>query len=192
MKVDREVAAFETEQIVGDFHHPRSDRLALAGFHRGPKQTRHIGLGRGIALHHLDALARLQGREVGSRSFDFGVGDQLRQADHQTWRRSRRDGRTTRAALVVGHLLDDVVLRQPCEVRVFRTAGTGGAVTKSACEHTGFAALRNDVRQRGMVAGVPDRRNETIAQLAPGVTGHAVRNPNWPSVIDGRLVVWVV
>src|SRR5450759_4998116 len=73
-----------------------------------------------------------------------------------------------------------------------RAAGPGGAVTKSACEHTGFAALRNDVRQRGMVAGVPDRRNETIAQLAPGVTGHAVRNPNWPSVIDGRLVVWVV
>src|SRR5262245_18164735 len=51
----------------------RSDRLALAGLHRRPKQTRHVGLWRGVALDHLDAFARLQGRKVGRRGFDFGV-----------------------------------------------------------------------------------------------------------------------
>src|SRR5262249_59673354 len=105
---------------------------------------------------------------------------------------SPREGRTTRAALVVSHLLDDVVLRQPCKVRVFRTAGSGGAVTKSACEHTRFAAVRDDVRQRSVIAGVPNRRNETITQLAPGVAGRAVWHANWLSVIDGRLVIGIV
>src|SRR5262249_4673708 len=62
------VPAFEAEQIVGDLHDPLSDRLALAGLHRSPKQTRHIGLWRGVALDHLDAFARLQGRKVGGRA----------------------------------------------------------------------------------------------------------------------------
>src|SRR5262249_43803831 len=108
------------------------------------------------------------------------------------WRSSPREGRTTRAALVVGHLLDDVALRQPCKVRVFRTAGPGGAVTKSACKHTGFAAVRDDVRQCAVVAGVPNRRNETITQLTPGVAGRAIWHANWLSIIDGRLVVGIV
>jgi hypothetical protein len=54
-------------------------------------------------------------------------------------------------------------------------------VTKSACEHTGFAAVRDDVRQRAVVAGVPNRRSETITQLAPGVAGRAVWHANWPA-----------
>src|SRR5215467_2502628 len=76
------VPAFEAEQIVGDLHDPRSDRLALAGLHRSPKQPRHIGLWRGVALDHLDAFARLQGRKVSRRGFDFGVSGQLRKLDH--------------------------------------------------------------------------------------------------------------
>jgi len=62
-------------------------------------------------------------------------------------------------------------------------------VTKSACEHTGFAAVRDDVWQRAVVGGVPNRCNETITQLAPGMAGRAVWHANWLSVIDGRLVV---
>jgi hypothetical protein len=65
-------------------------------------------------------------------------------------------------------------------------------VTKSACEHTGFAAVGDDVRQRAVVAGVPNRRNETITQLGPGVAGRAVWHANWLSIIDGRLVVGIV
>src|SRR6516165_9370151 len=183
------VPAFEAEQIVGDLHDPLSDRLALAGLHRRPKQTRHIGLWRGVALDHLDAFARLQGRKVGRRGFDFGVSGQLRKLDHELWRSSPREGCTTRAALVVGHLLDDVALRQPCKVCVFRTAGSSGAVTKSACEHTGFAAVGDDVRQRAVVAGVPNRSNETITQLTPGVAGRAIWHANWLSIIDWRRVV---
>ena len=56
----------------------------------------------------------------------------------------------------------------------------------------GFAAVRDDVRQRAVVAGVPNRRNETITQLAPGVAGRAVWHANWLSVIDVRLVVGIV
>src|SRR5215831_19776021 len=106
------VAAFETDQIVGDLHDPRSDRLALAGLHRSPKQTRHIGLWRGVALDHLDAFARLQSRKVRRRGFDFGVSHRLRKFDHQLWWSSRREGCIARASLIVGHLLDDVALRQ--------------------------------------------------------------------------------
>src|SRR5262245_18525643 len=76
------VPAFEAEQIVGDLQDPLSDPLALAGLYRSPKQTRHIALWRGAALDHLDAFARLQGRKVGGRGFDFGVSDRLRKFDH--------------------------------------------------------------------------------------------------------------
>src|SRR4029077_17402593 len=79
-----------------------------------------------------------------------------------------------------------------CKVRVFRTAGADGAVTKSAREHSGFAAVRDNVRQRAVVAWVPNRRNETITQLAPGVASRAVWHANWLSIIDGRLVVGIV
>src|SRR5215470_16839788 len=51
------VPAFEAEQIVGDLHDPRSDRLALAGLHRSPKQTRYIGLWRGVALDHAASIS---------------------------------------------------------------------------------------------------------------------------------------
>src|SRR5262249_51823845 len=77
------VPAFEAEQkIVGDLHDPLSDRLALPRLHRRPKPTPHIGLWRGVALDHLDALARLQGRKVGRSGFDFGVSHRLRKFDH--------------------------------------------------------------------------------------------------------------
>src|SRR5262249_43599416 len=95
------------------------------------------------------------------------------------------------AGLVGGYVLDDVARREPRKVRVFRTSGSGGAVAKSACEHTGFAAVCDDVRQR-RVAGVPNRRNETIAQLAPGIAGRAVWHANWLSIVDRRLVVGIV
>src|SRR5262249_4341278 len=72
----------EGEKVGGDLEDPRSDRLAPAGLPRSPKQTRHIGLWRGVALDHLDAFARLQGRKVGGRGFDFGVSDRLRKLDH--------------------------------------------------------------------------------------------------------------
>src|SRR5262249_60790759 len=76
--------------------------------------------------------------------------------------------------------------------RVARTSGSVGAVTKSACEHTGFAAVCDDVRQCAVVAGVPNRRNETITQLTPSVAGRAIWHANWLSIIDGRLVVGIV
>src|SRR5262249_29491801 len=76
------VPAFKAVQIVGDLHDPLSDRLAPAGLHRSPKQTSHIGLWRGVALDHLDAFARPQGRKVGRRGFDFSVSHRLRKLDH--------------------------------------------------------------------------------------------------------------
>src|SRR5262249_31688038 len=78
------------------------------------------------------------------------------------------------------------------KICVFRTAGSCRAVTKSAREHTGFAAVRDNVRQRAVIAWVPNRRNKTIAQLAPGVARRAVWHANWLSIIDGRLVVGIV
>src|SRR5215831_18173730 len=76
------VAAFEAEQIIRDLHDPWSERLALTGLHRRPKQTRHIGFWRGVALDHFDAFARPQGRKVARRGFDFGISHRLRKLDH--------------------------------------------------------------------------------------------------------------
>src|SRR3954451_18684221 len=140
------VAAFELDQIVRNLYDPRADRLALAGFRRSPKQTRHIGLWRSVAFYHLDALARLQGREVSRCRIDVGVSDRLGKFGHQLWRRSARDGRAPSSALVVRHLLNDVTLGQSCEIGVFRSTGPGRAVTVSACKHIGLATTRNDVR----------------------------------------------
>src|SRR5262249_40556765 len=76
------VTTFEAEQIIGDLHYPRSDRLALARLPRPPNETRHTGLWPSAALDHLDALPRLQSRKIGRRGFDFGVSGQLRKFDH--------------------------------------------------------------------------------------------------------------
>jgi hypothetical protein len=47
---------------------------------------------------------------------------------------------------------------------------------------TNVASMKHfDVRQRAVVAGVPNRRSETITQLAPGVAGRAVWHANWPA-----------
>ena len=47
----------------------------------------------------------------------------------------------------------------------------------------GFAALRNDVGERNVVAWMPDRCGEEIVQLAPGVARRAVRHPHRRAVI---------
>src|SRR5262245_58732900 len=67
------------------------------------------------------------------------------------------EGRSRIPAFETEQIVGD--LRQPCKVRVFRTAGSGGAVTKSAREHTGFAAVCDDIRQCAVVTRVPNRRN---------------------------------
>src|SRR3954453_12571007 len=76
------VPAFKAEQIVGDLHDPRSDRLTLISFDRSPKQTSHIRLWRSVALDYLNAFARLQGRKVGCGLFNFSVSDRPRKLDH--------------------------------------------------------------------------------------------------------------
>src|SRR3954453_19050019 len=43
-----------------------------------------------------------------------------------------------------------------------------------------------------MVCGMPDRGDETVPQLAPGVAGRAVRHSNQLSVIDRRFVVGII
>jgi hypothetical protein len=52
-------------------------------------------------------------------------------------------------------------------------------------------ALR-DVRQWRMVSWVPDGRNESVPKLGPGVTGRAVWHAHKITVIERRLVVWIV
>jgi hypothetical protein len=52
------VTAFKAKQIVGDLYDPRSDRLALSGFHRSPKQNATLVFG---AVSLSTTLMRLRG-----------------------------------------------------------------------------------------------------------------------------------
>src|SRR6476469_8469817 len=93
---------------------------------------------------------------------DFIVCDWLRERDHQI-DIALGDRSFTRAAFEIVHLLDDVSGRLSREVRVFRAAGTIRAMTESAGVHVGFPALRDDCRQRWMLAGMPDGCDEAVA-----------------------------
>jgi hypothetical protein len=140
------IATFKLDEIVRNLDNPRSDRLTLAAFRGGPKQARHKGLRRGFGLHDLDALAWLQGREIGRSSVDFRISDRFGKLAHQPWRCSPGKSSTPGAALELGHLLDDVALGQSREISIFRSARSHRAMTKSACKYAGFAPGRNDVR----------------------------------------------
>jgi hypothetical protein len=167
-------------------------RLTFTALHRCPEERRDVTFRRGIALDHLDALARLEAGKIGRRCFHFRIGDRLGKGDHQARRQTASDGGAAHAALIVSHLSDDVALRKTCEVSVFRTPRPVGAVTKPAGEYVGLAAVSYDVRQRPMVARVPDRCDESVPELAPGITGRAVRHTHNVTVIDRRLVVGIV
>src|SRR5205823_1125733 len=135
---------------------------------------------------HLEALARLYGREICSGRFHLCIGDRLGKGDHQSRRQATRDGGAARTALIVSHLLDDVALRKAGEVGVFWAARPVRAMTKPTGEHVRLAAVGHDVRKRPMVARVPDRRDEPITELAPRITGRAVRHAHKITVVDWR------
>jgi hypothetical protein len=65
-------------------------------------------------------------------------------------------------------------------------------MTIPAGGHVGFAAICYDIRQWRMVFRVPDRRDESGAELGPGVTGRAVWHADKIAIVDWRLVVAIV
>ena len=82
------------------------------------------------------------------------IGDRLGKTDHQARRQAAGDGSAARAALIVGHLSDDIALREAGEVGVFRPSRPIRAMTKPACEQVRLTAVGNDVRQWPMVARI--------------------------------------
>ena len=91
------------------------------------------------------------------------------------------------SALEVGHLLDDVGCGKSRDVRVLRPASTVGAVTEAAGVHVGFAPNCHHIRHDWMIARVPIRRHEEIAQLAERISPRASRNVSQAAVVDCRL-----
>src|SRR5262249_61655119 len=106
--------------------------------------------------------------------------------------RAPGDSGSARATLIIRHLLNNVALRQAGEVRVFGTAGPVGTMTVAAREDVGLAATGNDIGQGPVVARMPDRRDEPIPQLAPGITGGAVRHAHGPAIVDRTFVVRII
>src|SRR5262249_54682832 len=68
------VATLETDEIVWKFDDALAERLAFTALRRCPHKTRDVAFRRGVALDHLDALSRPQGREIGGRRFHLGIG----------------------------------------------------------------------------------------------------------------------
>src|SRR5262249_59537800 len=106
--------------------------------------------------------------------------------------RAPGDSGSARATLIIRHLLNNVALRQAGEIRIFGTAGPVGTMTVAAREDVGLAATGNDIGQRPVVARMPDRRYEPIPQLAPGITGGAVRHAHGPAIVDRGLMVRII
>src|SRR5262249_49639717 len=91
-----------------------------------------------------------------------------------------------------GHLLNNVALRKPSEVGVFWAARRVRAMTKPAGEHIGLAAVSYNIWQWPMVVWVPDRRDESVPELGPGIAGGAVRHAHRITIVGRRLVVGIV
>ena len=65
-------------------------------------------------------------------------------------------------------------------------------MTVAAREDVGLAATGNDIGQRPVVARMPDRRDEPISQLAPGITRGTVRHAHGPAIVDRGLMVRII
>ena len=120
------------------------------------------------------------------------IGDRLGKTDHQARPQAAGDGSAARAALIVGHLSDDIALREAGEVGVFRPSRPIRAMTKPACEQVRLTAVGNDVRQWPMVARMPDGCDKSVPELGPGIAGRAVWHAHEITVVDRRLVVGIV
>src|SRR4051812_5330329 len=151
-----------------------------------------MGFRDAIALDYFDALTRTERRKIAGCGIHLRIGDRLGQRDHQGRWRSPRNRRTTRPTLVIRHLLDDVTLRQASEIGIFRPSRSVSAMTIAACEHVWLAAVGDDVGQRRVVVRMPNRRDESIPKLAPSITGRAIGHSHRLTVVDRRLISWIV
>ena len=92
-----------------------------------------------------------------------------------------------RAALVVGHLLNEICCGKPREIGVLRAAGTICSMAKSACKYVGLPACSDDFWQRGMIIRMPNWRHEADAHLGDGVAGRDYPGHASKAVVGARL-----
>src|SRR5262249_59196831 len=149
--------------VLGDLDDAVADRLAAAvGMGEPLVALADECLRDSVGLHHADPLAWLERREVLGRRLDLLVADRLGHGDH-------RAGALAVAALVVGHLADEVVDRQAGDVGGLVVPGAGRQVARRAGAYLlVLVAVRYHLRHRRLPGRGPVRPGGPRLRPPPG------------------------
>src|SRR5436190_16990277 len=104
-----------------------------------------------VRFHDANDRPWFEAGKVGSGGFDLGGRGGFGRRNHRGGRGSLWDRGGPHAAFEISHLLDDVGGGQAGQTRIFWAACSFGAMTISAGQNIGPAAMSDDFRQRRMI-----------------------------------------
>ena len=170
-------------RVHGSFYNPPADRFRCVAFQSEEHAVLNSCLRHGFGFDDLDPRRPLHRGKVASGGFPLVIRHGLGEINHEMRVGFSGIRAGSLAVLEFRQLLQNIVIGEARDSRILGTAFAVRIVAQRAGAHFRFLAVRHDFRHLRMIAGIPVRGAEAIANLRERERKWAVREASQRAVI---------